>query len=159
LSLENGIICTEAKRWPLLIDPQSQGNKWIKQKEKENNLMIIKLSNPKFLQIVENAIRIGNPVLLENIDETLDPSLEPVLQKNIQKKGVDYFIRLGDQDIPYSQDFKLLITTKWSNPHYLPEICIKVTIINFTVTRDGLEDQLLVDVVKYEQPELEQMKD
>jgi len=53
----------------------------------------------------------------------------------------------------------LLITTKLSNPHYLPEVCIKVTLINFTVTPDGLEDQLLVDVVKYEQPELEQQKD
>ena len=56
-------------------------------------------------------------------------------------------------------DFKLLITTKLANPHYLPEICIKVTVINFTVTPDGLEDQLLVDVVAYEQPELEQQKD
>lgn len=65
-------------------------------------------------------------------------------------------LKLGDQDIPYNDDFKFYITTKLSNPHYLPEICIKVTMINFTVTPEGLEDQLLVDVVKYEQPELEQ---
>ena len=35
------------------------------------------------------------------------------------------------------------MTTKMANPHYLPEVCIKVTIINFTVTKSGLEDQLL----------------
>jgi len=38
--------------------------------------------------------------------------------------------------------------------HIFPEICIEVTVINFTIITDGLEDQLLVDVVKYEQPEL-----
>jgi dynein heavy chain len=55
--------------------------------EKENNLQVIKLSNPKFLQIVESGIRMGLPVLLENIEEQLDPSLEPVLQKNVVKMG------------------------------------------------------------------------
>ena len=59
-------------------------------------------------------------------------------------------IKLGSEMIPYSKDFKFFITTKLSNPHYLPEICIKVTLINFTVTPEGLEDQLLVEVVKYE---------
>ena len=68
-----------------MIDPQSQGNKWIKSMEKDNNIQVIKLTYAKFLQVVENSIRIGNPVLLENIDETLDPSLEPLLQKNLVK--------------------------------------------------------------------------
>ncbi len=54
--------------------------------EKENNLQVIKLSYAKFLQVIENGIRMGQPVLLENIDETLDPSLEPLLQKNIIKQ-------------------------------------------------------------------------
>jgi dynein heavy chain len=127
--------------------------------EKENNIQVIKLSNPKFLQIIENSIRMGMPVLLENIEETLDPSLEPLLIKNLVKNGGQLSIKLGDTMVPYSLDFKFFITTKLANPHYLPEICIKVCIINFTVTPEGLEDQLLVDVVKYEQPELEQMKD
>lgn len=40
-------------------------------------------------------------------------------------------------------DVRFYMTTKLANPHYLPEVCIKVTIINFTVTKSGLEDQLL----------------
>ena len=38
---------------------------------------------------------------------------------------------------------RFYMTTKMANPHYLPEVCIKVTIINFTVVQSGLEDQLL----------------
>jgi len=99
-------------------------------------------------------------VLLENIDETLDPTLEPVLANEVEKINAGQnHIKLADGWVPYSSDFKFMITTKLANPHYLPEICIKVTVINFTVTTDGLEDQLLVEVVRYEQPELEQLKD
>ena len=63
-----------------------------------------------------------------------------MLQKNIIKQQGSFFIKLGDVLVPYSQEFKFLITTKLSNPHYLPDICIKVTLINFTVTPEGLED-------------------
>lgn len=85
LSVSNGIICTSSKRWPLIIDPQSQGNKWQKNMNKTNNHKVIKLSNPKFLNIIDTSIRMGFPVLLENVEEKLDPSLEPILQKNIVK--------------------------------------------------------------------------
>lgn len=47
------------------------------------------------------------------------------------------------------------MTTKMPNPHYPPEVCIKVTLINFTVTSSGLEEQLLGDVVVKEKPEVE----
>lgn len=36
------------------------------------------------------------------------------------------YIRLGEALIEYSQDFKLYITTRLRNPHYLPEVSVKV---------------------------------
>lgn len=160
LSIDNGIIVTYPEaRWPLIIDPQSQGNQWIKKKEKENNLKVIKLTNNKFMNITETAIKLGYSVLLENVSETLDPQLEPVLSKDIQKRQNTDQIKIGENWIPYNKDFLFFITTKLQNPHYLPEICIKVTLINFTVTPSGLEDQLLVEVIKVEMPELEKEKD
>lgn len=159
LSIQNGLLATRGQRWPLMIDPQGQANRWIRNIGKERgNLGVIKLSDPTFLRSLENGIRMGQAVLLENVEEVLDPSLEPVLLKQVVKVGGLMTLRLGTEDVPYNQDFLFYITTKMANPHYLPEICIKVTVINFTVTLAGLEDQLVTEVVAHERPELAKMK-
>ena len=41
LSIENGILVANSRRWPLMIDPQGQANKWIKTFEKSKNLQVI----------------------------------------------------------------------------------------------------------------------
>ncbi|KAJ8668953.1 hypothetical protein QAD02_000212 [Eretmocerus hayati] len=157
-SVDNGIIVKNARRWPLMIDPQGQANKWVKNMEQENNLSIIKLSQNDYPRILENAIQFGQPVLLENIAEELDALLEPVLLKLTFKQGGALCIKLGDTIVEYNQDFRLYITTKLRNPHYLPEIVVKVTLINFMITVSGLEDQLLGIVVAKERPDLEAEK-
>ena len=57
-------------------------------------------------------------------------------------------VEVGENTIPYNEEFRLFLTTKMPNPHYLPEVAIKTTIINFTVTMEGLEDQLCVSGVR-----------
>jgi dynein heavy chain len=158
-SSENGLLTTMGRRWPLMIDPQGQANRWLRNMYASKNLQIIKLTEKDFLRTLENGIRYGAPVLLENVGQELDPSLEPVLLKQVFKRSGQLLLRLGDTDVPYSEEFRFMITTKLANPHYMPEICIKVTVINFTVTMKGLEDQLLVDVIKNERPDLEERKD
>lgn len=59
-------------------------------------------------------------------------------------------IRLGETIIEYSSDFKFFITTKLRNPHYMPELATKVSLLNFMITPEGLEDQLLGIVVAKE---------
>ncbi|XP_006814570.1 dynein axonemal heavy chain 7-like [Saccoglossus kowalevskii] len=157
-SIENGIIISNARRWPLMIDPQGQANKWVKNMEKANNLHTVKLSDSDFVRTLENCIQFGTPVLMENIGEELDPLLEPLLLKQTFKQGGSVCIRLGDSTIEYSQDFRFYMTTKLRNPHYLPETAVKVTLLNFMITPEGLEDQLLGIVVARERPELEEEK-
>ncbi|XP_038570255.1 dynein heavy chain 6, axonemal isoform X1 [Micropterus salmoides] len=158
VSTENGILVTEGRRWPLMIDPQDQANRWIRSKEAKHGLKVIKLTDPSFLRTLENAVRMGMPVLLEELKENLDPALEPILLKQTFVAGGRTLIRLGDSDIDYDKNFRFYMTTKMANPHYLPEVCIKVTVINFTVTKTGLEDQLLSDVVRLESPHLEEQR-
>lgn len=53
---------------------------------------------------------------------------------------------------------RFYITTKLRNPHYLPEIAVKVTLLNFMITPVGLSDQLLGTVVAKDRPDLEAEK-
>ncbi|XP_076467072.1 dynein axonemal heavy chain 1-like isoform X2 [Babylonia areolata] len=158
LSVENGVIVQFSRRWPLFIDPQGQANKWVKNMERDNGLDIIKLSDKDFLRSLENAVRFGKPCLLENIATELDPALEPILLRQTFKQQGSLVIKLGDAVIPYHNDFKFYMTTKLPNPHYTPEVSTKVTLVNFTLSPSGLEDQLLGIVVAEERPDLEEAK-
>jgi dynein heavy chain len=157
-SIDNGTIISNSSRWPLMIDPQGQANKWVKNMEKSNSLQVVKLTDSDYVRTLENAVQFGTPVLLENVGEHLDPVLEPLLLKQTFKQGGINCIRLGDATVEYSPEFRFYITTKLRNPHYLPELSTKVSLINFMITPEGLEDQLLGIVIAKERPELEEMK-
>jgi dynein heavy chain len=71
---------------PLIIDPQQQANKWIKNMEKHNKLQIIKLNDKHLCRVLENSLQFGQPLLIEDIHEDLDTILEPVLLKQVFKQ-------------------------------------------------------------------------
>lgn len=159
VSIDNGIMTVRSQRWPLMIDPQTQANQWIRNMHPEN-LRVIKLSETTtYPKVLDSALKLGHVVLIEDVLEEIDPALDNILQKAIFMNDGLPCINFGDKDINYDDNFKLFITSKLPNPHYLPEVCIKMTIINFTVTFEGLEEQMLADVVILEDPEAEAKRD
>ncbi|XP_061653101.1 dynein axonemal heavy chain 11 [Phyllopteryx taeniolatus] len=155
MSTQNATIHTNCERWPLLIDPQLQGIKWVKSRY-GSSLKVVSLSQKGYVDVIEQAVVAGSTVLIENIEETIDPVLDPLLGRHTIKKGS--CVKVGDKECFFHPCFRLILHTKLANPHYKPEIQAQTTLINFAVTRDGLEDQLLAQVVNQERPDLEHLK-
>ena len=158
VSTGNAIMVERGLRWPLLIDPQEQAKRWIKKSESKNELMTSPMNDVNLLRSLETAVRTGKPLLLEDIGEKINLMLDPILLKQWFRQSGRTLIHLGDSDVDYDDKFRFYMTTKLHNPHYTPEVCIKVTVINFTVTQSGLEDQLLEHVVRKERPDVERRK-
>merc|ERR1719311_782057 len=158
ISVENACVVTACARWPLMIDPQLQGVTWIKQRFADS-LAVIQFTQNQWLQKVQMTIQMGENLLIEAVGQEIEAILDPLLARAVIRRGRSaLIIKLGGEEIDYDPKFRLYIQTKLANPHYRPELFAQCTILNFIVTPEGLEDQILAMVVNVEKPELEQQK-
>ena len=161
LSTQNGILVTNSTRFPLLIDPQGQALSWIKNKERSNlptwnGQNVVELSDPKLKDKLEFCMGEGKSLIIVGVEDEIDPMFDPVLTKEIVKKGSRMYINVSDKMMDYNPRFKMYFITRLPNPSFSPELQAKTTLINFTVTQKGLEEQLLGKVISKEQKALEE---
>lgn len=123
-------------------------------------MQTIQITQKNMLKRVESAVTNGQVLMIEAIGQDIDPVLDPLLSRSFVKRGTNWTVKLGSEDVDINiNQFKLYLQTKLINPHYKPETAAQCTIINFIVTESGLEDQLLAMVVRVEKPEVEQQKE
>ena len=162
-SAENGVLIMQSTKPPYVIDPQKQAVKWLKRYMTEDpnlkgQLLQLNTKDASYLAKIELAVRSGQIVILEDVTENIDPALDPIIMKQIIRKGGRNIIKIKEKEIEYNDNFRIFMFTRQNNPNLTPELFAKVIIINFSVVREGLTDQLLSCVVRKENKELEEMK-
>lgn len=151
LCTENAIMLHRFNRYPLVIDPSGQASEFIMSYYKERKITKTSFLDPAFMKNLESALRFGLPLLVEDV-ESIDPVLNPVLNKEIRKTGGRVLIRLGDNDVDFSPSFVIFLSTRDPTAHFTPDLCSRVTFVNFTITPKSLQSQCLYNVLKAEQP-------
>ena len=106
---------------------------------------------------LESALRFGTCLLVQDV-ENVDPVLNPVLNREFQKTGGRVLVRLGAQDIDFSPSFSMYLTTRDPLHQFTPDVCSRVTFVNFTVTPASLTSQCLSKVLKSERPETDKKR-
>lgn len=157
LCIENAIMLKRFNRYPLIIDPSGQATTFLTNEYKERKITVTSFLDDAFLKNLESALRFGNPILIQDV-EHLDPILNAVLNKELRRTGGRVLIRLGTQDIDFSPAFILFLSTRDPSVNFRPDICSRVTFVNFTVTRGSLQSQCLNKVLKAERPDVDQRR-
>lgn len=160
LSMENAIIIVEGANYaPLIIDPTTQATEWLKKYMKEDGgaaggLEILNQQDPKFNTQLELSVRFGKCLVMQEVDG-VESLLVPILRKDLLHQGPRWTVQIGDKTIDYNESFRLFLCTRDSFIQVPPNTSSLITLVNFTVTKSGLEGQLLSITINFEQPELE----
>ncbi|RDB29164.1 Cytoplasmic dynein 1 heavy chain 1 [Hypsizygus marmoreus] len=157
LTTENAIMLKRFNRYPLIIDPTGQATTFLMNEYKDRKITVTSFLDEAFLKVLESALRFGNPLLIQDV-EHLDPILNAVLNREIRRTGGRVLIRLGNQDIDFSPSFTMFLSTRDPSVEFSPDICSRVTFVNFTMTRSSLQSQSLDQVLKVERPDTERKR-
>ena len=82
-----------------MIDPQLQAIKWIKNMQKKNDVVQLKMGSDNILKRLQTVIRMKYPIMLEMPDNNLDPALDNLLSKEYECINNRYFTKLGENKI------------------------------------------------------------
>eukprot|EP00928_Gymnodinium_smaydae_P025254 TRINITY_DN20180_c0_g1_i4.p1 TRINITY_DN20180_c0_g1~~TRINITY_DN20180_c0_g1_i4.p1 ORF type:complete len:4280 (-),score=1133.62 TRINITY_DN20180_c0_g1_i4:296-13135(-) len=157
LCYENAIIMKRFIRYPMIIDPAGQAITFLKNLYKDKRLMTTSFTEPQFMKHLESSLRFGAPLLVMDVDK-VDPILNNVLNKETFKQGPRVLISLGNQDIDFSPSFELFMCTRDSTLQFTPDLCSRVTFVNFTVTPSSLQSQCMNTLLKSERPDIDQKR-
>jgi dynein heavy chain 1, cytosolic len=157
LCTENAIMLKRFNRYPLIIDPSGQATEFIMNEFKDKKITKTSFLDDSFRKNLESALRFGNPLLVQDV-ENYDPILNPVLNRELRRTGGRVLISLGDQDIDLSPSFVIFLSTRDPTVEFPPDICSRVTFVNFTVTRSSLQSQCLNQVLKAERPDIDEKR-
>ncbi|XP_034944602.1 dynein heavy chain, cytoplasmic isoform X1 [Chelonus insularis] len=157
LCTENAIMLKRFNRYPLIIDPSGQATEFIMNEFKDRKITKTSFLDDSFRKNLESALRFGNPLLVQDV-ENYDPVLNPVLNRELRRTGGRVLITLGDQDIDLSPSFVIFLSTRDPTVEFPPDICSRVTFVNFTVTRSSLQSQCLNQVLKAERPDIDEKR-
>ncbi|ANQ06945.1 Dynein heavy chain [Plasmodium coatneyi] len=101
ISIENALIVSTCYRWPLLIDPQLQGLKWLKVKG-GNNITCLQFNSDHFIAKVKNVILRGGYLIIENVTEEIDNIIDGLLNREFIKRGNDTFVKIDNEEMQFN---------------------------------------------------------
>ncbi|CCG82670.1 Dynein heavy chain [Taphrina deformans PYCC 5710] len=157
LSVENAVALRDYDRYPLIVDPTGRAVSFLLKQYESTNPIVTSFLDVAFVKHLESALRFGNTIIIQDA-EHLDPILNRVLTREYHKTGGRILVDLGKVEVDVSPNFRLYMATRDARVRFSPDVCSRVSIVNFTVTKATLADRSLNSILKSEKPEVQEKR-
>jgi dynein heavy chain 1, cytosolic len=151
------IAATTTTSQLLQIDPSGQATAFLLARYRDRKIATTSFLDAGFMKTLASAVRFGTPLLVRDV-ERVDPVLNPVLNKELQRTGGRTLVRLGSEDVDFSPRFLIVLTTRDPAAQFTPDLCSRVTVVNFTVTPASLRSQALGLLLRAERPDVDKRR-
>ncbi|CAD7696589.1 unnamed protein product [Ostreobium quekettii] len=161
LSVENAVAVLHSNVVPLMVDPTNtpQAIKWLESHVRHENkaVEVCSTQSERFGTSLELAIRFGKTLIAQDVS-SIEPLMYPLLRGDLETRGHRSVVRVGDKLVDYNESFRLFMVSRDPTPRLAPSARSLVALTTFTITREGLEGQLLSLTIQHEQPGLERQR-
>ncbi|KAI3646052.1 hypothetical protein MP228_008980 [Amoeboaphelidium protococcarum] len=151
--VENAAIMDRSLKIPLIVDPQSQALSFVTQLHQKQNVQVTSFLDQSFPKVLETSVRFGRFLIVKDA-ENFDPLVLPLLNDEVKNVNGRKMVRLGKQDVDLSSQFKLVLYSSSRDNQWTPNICSKVSIVNFSITKANVQAQILDLLVLKNRPEI-----
>lgn len=155
VSTENAALILNGRGWPIIIDPQMQALPWLKTWAKRlGKCHCIHQNNLELLKELSKAMSSGETLIIENVSLPISRDLLPLIFREIIMRGPQQMIRIGENEVELHSNFRLMLHFGVAHPILPADILSMCPLVNFTVSRQGLQDHLLALTTRKEHREL-----
>ena len=157
-SIQNAIILQQTSMQSILIDPQAQANRWLR--KEIDDVRSLDMQTSRFMHVLKDCLRYGYTVIIENVNEEIPRKLYPLFKfaKRQKLKTVKKIktITLDGTVTGIDPAFKMYITSVLKSPDFGAEISLLANFINFSVTIEAFEAQILSILMVELEPDSEE---
>jgi dynein heavy chain len=156
LATENATIVHSSSKHLFIIDPEEQFFQWItslKQNSADSVHVVHSPSCKDLFKIFENCVSTGQKLLLQ--DAHLDDASMSIVESFVDRPPSYSPIKLNENKIHIQGNFVLYChtTDQFTDKSLKPAIYSDMTVINFSISLESFEQQMLEVVLRKERPD------
>ncbi|GBG24145.1 Dynein heavy chain 9, axonemal [Hondaea fermentalgiana] len=152
------LMACNSKRWPLVLDPHLHALAWLRTmcSHHSESWVTLHIDSPELVSKLGVAIAAGHTVVLEGIEPSLTncTDMMSLMLRQAIKRGARDIVTIGNAEVELHEKFRLILHTSCSRARFPADLLTACSLINFSASQDGLEDELLELVARKEHPDL-----
>lgn len=152
--LESASIALNSTAWPLLVDPEGFGLRWLTALYAKRGASLVAVSNqsPNLLPKIRACVQNGTPIVVTGPLAGIHPAVILVASRRFYTHQRTVVVDVAGEVLEVHKDFRLFFSTGLGRVDFCLELSFLCSVVSFTGSEEAVWQKALWCVVGHEAP-------